>query len=56
MDMPYIIVILALVTMLIVLIYAIVGKTQIEARRKDPESPKSTLAKDKASDGKPVDV
>lgn len=56
MDMPYIIVILALVTMLIVLICALVGKTQIEARRKDPQSPKSTRASDKASDGKPADV
>ncbi len=56
MDMPYIIVILALVTMLFALIFALVGKRQIEKRIDDPDAPKSTLAADKASDGKPADV
>lgn len=54
--MPYIIVILALLTMLFMIVFALVGKKQIEERVDDSSRPKSTLAKDKASDGKPADV
>lgn len=56
MDFTYLIVILALGTMLSVLVLALVGKAKIETRMKDPNAPKSTLAADKKSDGKPADV
>ena len=56
MDMPYIVVILALGTMLAALIYALIGKKQIENRMDDPDSTKSKLAADKASADKPADV
>lgn len=56
MDFTYLIVILALVTMLAVIVFALVSKAKVEQRKDDPHSPKSTLAADKPSDGKPVDV
>ncbi|WP_298843752.1 hypothetical protein [uncultured Roseobacter sp.] len=56
MDFTYLIVILALVTMLAVIVFALVSKAKVENRLADEDSPKSTLAADKASDGKPVDV
>lgn len=56
MDFTYLIVILALGTMLAVLVLALVGKAKIETRMKDGTATKSTLAADKKSDGKPADV
>lgn len=56
MDFTYLIVILALLTMLAVLVFALVSKAKVENRIEDDDTPKSTLAADKKSDGKPVDV
>ncbi|MEM9636281.1 MAG: hypothetical protein AAGA94_01435 [Pseudomonadota bacterium] len=56
MDFTYLIVILALVTMLAVIVFALVSKAKVEKRLEDPDSTKSTLAADKASEGKPADV
>ena len=46
MDYSWIVPLLALVTMLAVLIFALASKARIEERRHDPNAPKSTLAKD----------
>ena len=56
MDATNIIVILALLTMLGFIVFALVGKKQIEDRLADPGAPKSTLAADKSASGKPADV
>ncbi|WP_295314356.1 hypothetical protein [Roseobacter sp.] len=56
MDATYIIVILALMTMLAVIVFSLYSKHKTEERLDDPNAPKSTLAADKASDGKPTDV
>ncbi|WP_300039167.1 hypothetical protein [uncultured Roseobacter sp.] len=56
MDFTFLIVILALVTMLAVIVFALVSKAKVEKRLADDDNPKSTLATDKASDGTPVDV
>ncbi|WP_299970654.1 hypothetical protein [uncultured Roseobacter sp.] len=56
MDFTYLVVILALVTMLAVIIFAMVSKAKVEARMKDENSTKSTLAADKSSTGKSADV
>ena len=56
MDGTGIIVTLSLVTLLGVCVIALIGKNQTEQRLADDDAPKSTLAADKASDGKPIDV
>ncbi|WP_187431165.1 hypothetical protein ROLI_008650 [Roseobacter fucihabitans] len=56
MDFTYLIVILALITMLAAIVFALVSKARLEARMDDPNSTKSTLAADKSSKGKPADV
>lgn len=56
MDYTYLIVVLALGTLLAGLVFALVGKARIEKRRQDSSAPKSTLAADKSSHGKPADV
>ena len=56
MTASYLVPILALVTLGAVLIFALVSKERVERRRQDPNAPKSTLAADKDSKGKPVDV
>ncbi len=56
MDATYIIVVLALVTMLGFIVFAMVSKKKTEERLHDSNAPKSTLAKDKASEGKPADT
>lgn len=56
MDFTYLIVILALITMLAVIVFALVSKEKVEQRMDDPDSTKSTLASDKRADGKPADV
>lgn len=56
MDLTYLVVILALGTMLAFLIFALLGKHKTEARRRKPDAPKSTLAADKSSKGEPADA
>ena len=56
MDIPNIVPILALVTMLIFIVFALFNKKKVEERLQDDGAPKSTLAKDGPSKGKPVDV
>jgi hypothetical protein len=56
MEITNLVVILALGTMLALIVFALVSKHKADARRQDPDAPKSTLAADKRSDGKPVDV
>ncbi|WP_170311907.1 hypothetical protein [Sulfitobacter sabulilitoris] len=56
MDGTYIIVILALLSLLGFTIFALVGKKRIEDRLRSSDAPKSTLASDKKDDGKPADV
>jgi hypothetical protein len=46
MDLPFIVPILALLTLLAVCALGILGKFQIEQRIDDPKDPNSTLAKD----------
>ncbi|MGR3502799.1 hypothetical protein [Pseudaestuariivita sp.] len=56
MDVPFIVPILALITILGFLIFALKGKSDVAARKDDASAPKSTLAKDKSSSGTPADV
>jgi hypothetical protein len=56
MDFTYLVVILALGTLLAVTVFARWSKEKTEARMADPNAPKSTLAADKSSRGKPADV
>jgi hypothetical protein len=53
MDMPFIVPVLFMITLLAGCIFALVSKAQIEARRRDPDAPKSSLAKD-GPEGDPV--
>jgi hypothetical protein len=56
MDYTYLIVILALATLLADLVFSMVSKAKIEKRMDDPDAPKSTLAAGKISTGKPADL
>ncbi|SFS04989.1 hypothetical protein [Yoonia litorea] len=56
MEGGFLILMLALFTMLVFVVAAIVSKRKTEERMDDPQSEKSTLAKDKSSHGKPADV
>ena len=56
MDLTFLVVVLALGTMLAFIVFALVSKEKTEKRLNDDDAPKSTLASDKAADGKPVDV
>ncbi len=58
MDFAYIIPLLALITLLAVLVFALVNKRKTEERRMDPNAPRSTLAADAPSHtkGAPPDV
>jgi hypothetical protein len=49
MDFAYLVPLLALVTLLAVLIFALVSKKKTEERRNDQSVPKSTLAADAPS-------
>lgn len=51
MDFAYLVPLLALITMLAVLIFAMVSKMRIERLRHDPHAPTSTLAKDGSQGG-----
>ncbi len=56
MENGFIVIMLALFTLLAFIVMAIVSKRKTEQRMDDPSAPKSTLAKDKSSTGKPADV
>ena len=56
MDTGFIVILLALFTLLVFVILAIVSKYKTEQRMKNDNAIKSTLAADKASDGKPADT
>lgn len=56
METSFIVPIFALITLLAFTCFALVSKKKVEDRRKNDAMPKSTLAADAPSDGKPVDV
>lgn len=56
MELTTLVVVLALGTLFAGVVFALVSKHQIEQRMDDPNAPKSTLAADKSSKGKPADV
>lgn len=56
MDLTFLLVTLALGTMLAVVLFALLSKKNVEYRRNDPDSKRSTLAKDGPSHGAPQDV
>ena len=56
MDGGFIVILLALFTLLVFVIMAMVSKAKTEDRMDDPNAEKSTLAEDKSSHGKPADV
>jgi len=56
MESGFIVIMLALFTLLAFIVMAIISKRQTEARMDDPSATKSTLAADKSSTGKPADV
>lgn len=56
MDWTTLVSALAIVTLLAFVIIAMVSKKKTEERKKTADAPKSTLAKDKDSHGKPADV
>ncbi len=56
MTAPDIVAILSLMTIGVVLAFAIVSKERVEKRKRDKAVPKSTLAVDKDSKGTPPDV
>lgn len=56
MEMTTLIVVLSLGTMLALIVFALASKAKTEQRLNDPNTEKSTLASDKSSSGKPVDV
>lgn len=56
MESGFIVIILALFTLLAFIVVAIMSKHKTERRMDDPSATKSTLAEDKSSTGKPADV
>lgn len=56
MEPGFIVILLALFTLLAFVVLAMISKKKTNERKNDPTSTKSTLAADKASDGKPADV
>lgn len=56
MDWTFLTGALALFTLLAVVVIAYTSKRRTEQRKNNPAAEKSTLAKDKSSDGKPADV
>ena len=53
MTSSFIVPLLALVTMLAAVVFALVSKAKTDARRHDPNAPTSTLAKDGPQDIRP---
>ena len=56
MDSGFIVILLALFTLLAFVVMAMISKSKTEQRMKDDNAEKSTLAADKSSTGKPADV
>lgn len=56
MEGPYIVVILALMTLTAVIAFALRSKQKTQERMNDEAARKSTLAADKSSTGRPADV
>ncbi|WP_165586919.1 hypothetical protein [Pseudaestuariivita atlantica] len=56
MDIPYVVPILALLTLLGVTVLAIRSQQKVQHRMDSDKARKSTLAADKASDGTPADA
>jgi len=56
MDTGSLVAFLALFTLLAVCVFALWSKRKTEDKIDDPDATKSTLAADKASDGKPAGV
>ncbi|WP_420862962.1 hypothetical protein [Algirhabdus cladophorae] len=56
METGFFVMMLALLTLLAVVVWAIISQRKIQKRMDDPSAPKSTLAADKSSHGKPADV
>ena len=56
METGFIVILLALFTLLAFVVMAIISKRKTEQRMDDPTATKSTLAADKSSHGKPADV
>lgn len=54
MDTSIFLPILTFGTMFAVIVFALVSKERTERRRKDPDTPKSTLASDAPDDGRPA--
>jgi hypothetical protein len=46
MDLSFLVPLLAMLTLLAFLIFAMIGKARVDKRRRDPDAPKSTLAED----------
>lgn len=56
MESGFVVILLALFTLLAFVVVAIIDKRKTERRMDDPSASKSTLAADKSSTGKPADV
>jgi len=56
MNIGILLPVLAVGTMALVIVFAVVSKRKVEQRKADAAAEKSTLAVDKQSDGKPADV
>ncbi len=56
MDFEFFIPLMALSTMLIFLVFALINMYKTQQRLDDPNAPRSTLSPDKRSDGTPADV
>lgn len=56
MEPGSIVLLLALFTLLVFVVLALVSKRKTNKRMQDDTAPKSTLAADKSSNGKPADV
>ncbi|WP_299877836.1 hypothetical protein [uncultured Sulfitobacter sp.] len=56
MEPGFIVPLLALFTLLVFIVLALISKRKTEKRMQDDSAPKSTLAADKSSHGKPADV
>ncbi|WP_342069827.1 hypothetical protein [Yoonia algicola] len=56
MDSGFLVIMLALFTLLAFVVVAIIDKRKTERRMDDPTAGKSTLAADKSSTGKPTDI
>jgi hypothetical protein len=51
MDFAFLVPLLAMTTMLIVIVLALVSKKKVDQKRRDPNAPKSSLAADAPNTG-----